>query len=138
MIPKPYFSNVPNLGDLELDYVVLENECPIVFFCKDNQGRVYFCNCVTMQNIQKWTITRIDDETVIKYYNSEISNYEIFKNSPYDIYVATWNYGYESEIYKIVSSTEISDEDLPPKDSYLYLDTSLFDYFACRPDNSSC
>lgn len=91
-----------------------------------------------MQNIQKWAITRIDDETVIKYYNSEISNYEIFKNSPYDIYVATWNYGYESEIYKIVSSAEISDEDLPPKDSYLYIDTSMLDYFACRPDNSSC
>ena len=32
MIPKPYFSNVPDLGDLELDYVVVENECPIVFF----------------------------------------------------------------------------------------------------------
>lgn len=29
MIPKPYFSNVPNLGDLELDYVVVENECHI-------------------------------------------------------------------------------------------------------------
>lgn len=32
------------------------------------------------------------------------------------------NYGYKSENYKIVSSREISDDDLPPKNSYLCIE----------------
>lgn len=137
MIPNPYFSNVPDLGDLELDYVVVENECPIVFFCKDKQDKLYFCNCVTMQNIQKWVITEIERKTIIKYFKGLISNYEIFKNSHHKVYVVTWNYGYKSENYKIVSSANVSDDDLPPKDSYLCADPGEYDDYIEILDNRS-
>ena len=126
-IPNPYFSNVPCIGDLEIDYIIVENECPIVFICKDRNNDLYFCNCVTMQNVQKWAITKISKETIMNYFKNEISNYEIFKNSSHKIYIVTWNFGYKKENNKIVSSDKVLDDDLPPRDSYLYADEGEFD-----------
>ena len=127
MFPNPYFQNVPQIGDLIMDYVIVENECPIVFICKDKNDSLYFCNCVTMQNIQKWAVTKISKEILIGYFKNRMSNYEIFKNSLYNIYIITWNFGYERENYKIVSNDNVSNDDLPPKDSYLCAEDGEFD-----------
>ncbi len=127
MIPTPYFSNIPNIGDLTIDYIFAELDCPIIFTCKDKNNKIYFCICVTMENIQKWAITKVDIDCLKNYFNNEISNYEMFVNSPNPIYILTWNYGCKKEDCKIVSSDMISDDDLPPKNTYINADDGEFD-----------
>lgn len=126
-IPNPYFSNVPSIGDLEMDYIIVENDCPIVFICKDKKDQIYFCNCVTMVEIQKWLITRVNEDILKEYFNNKISNYQIFNNSKNKIFVVTWSYECLKENYKIVSNNNLNDDELPQKNSFLDAEPGEFD-----------
>lgn len=61
MIPKSYFLNVPNLGDLELDYVVVENECPI----DTSEDGIIFELTIDEAN-REYIITSGDGKIIIK------------------------------------------------------------------------
>lgn len=119
MIPSPYFSNVLEIGDLTIDYVFAEQDCPIIFTCKDKNDKLYFCVCITMTNIQKWVLTRISFNRLKDYIDNKISSYEMFKNSENKIFVLSWNFGYSKENCKIITSRDVTDDDLPQKNAFL-------------------
>ena len=119
MNPSPYFSNVLEIGDLTLDYVFAEQDCPIIFTCKDKNDKLYFCVCITMTNIQKWVLTKVSFNRLKDYINNRISSYDMFKNSENKLFVLSWNYGYSKENCKIITSEKVTDDDLPQKNAFL-------------------
>ena len=67
-IPNPYFKNVPQIGDMILDYVFVEDGYPILFTCISGD-RLFLCLCRTLTPNQKWVISEInfsDLEKLIK------------------------------------------------------------------------
>ena len=33
-IPKPYFRNIPLIGDLDVDFIIFQADYPVLFTCK--------------------------------------------------------------------------------------------------------
>lgn len=56
---EAYFSNIANIGNLYLDYVIYEFELePILFTCVDANKNLYLCLCSDIRYGQKWFITK--------------------------------------------------------------------------------
>ena len=117
---KTYFKNIPEIGDLTLDYVFAESDCPIIFTLKDKKNKLYFCVCTLMTGRQVWVLRQVMPKEISRYINNEISSYDLFKKYHGGIYVLSWNYGYKQEQCDIFSSVLVPDEVLPQKDVYFY------------------
>lgn len=53
-----YFENVAGIGDLYLEYVLLEFEAePILFTCVDRCGQLYICLCSEIREEQRWIVS---------------------------------------------------------------------------------
>lgn len=117
-IPNPYFKNVPEIGDLVLDYIFVENDCPILFTCKSTDS-LYLCLCRTNIGVQQWVVSEISIHTLANMIHNRISIYDAFKKDNRKAYIVTWQKGYAKEGYKILRSSEIKDEDLPDEDVFL-------------------
>ena len=46
-IPSPYFKGIPQMGNLEMDNIFLENGYPVLFTCR-NKDKIYLCICRTL------------------------------------------------------------------------------------------
>lgn len=56
---EAYFTNIANIGNLYLDYVIYEFELePILFTCVDANKNLYLCLCSDIRYGQKWIITK--------------------------------------------------------------------------------
>lgn len=117
-IPNPYFKNVPEIGNLVLDYIFVENDCPILFTCKSKDS-LYLCLCRTNIGIQKWIISEISIYTLASVIHNRISIYGAFKKDDNKACIVTWQKGYAKESYTILRANEIKDEDLPDEDVFL-------------------
>lgn len=126
-IPKPYFENIPYIGDLELDYIFYDNGYPILFTCKKND-LLYLCLCRTVIDEQKWIISEIDIEILEKLMEDEISVYEAFKAKGGRACIATWSKEKPKEEYSVVHSSQLSDADLPSSDLFLDDEGESSDY----------
>ncbi len=126
-IPNPYFSNVPEIGNLSLDYVFAGQDCPIIFTCRDTKGNLYFCICVCMTKTQIWLLTKVSSERMVQYINNRISNNEMFLESKNKIFVLEWQPGMDTENCEITNSQDIEDDRLPPKKVYLDAYENEFD-----------
>lgn len=117
-IPKPYFENIPHIGDLELDYIFYDNGYPILFTCKKD-NLLYLCLCRTVVDEQKWIISEIDVEILEKLMKDEISIYDAFKAKGGRACIAIWSKENPIEEYMVLQSSQLSDEDLPENDLFL-------------------
>lgn len=123
--PSPYFSNLPYIGNLEIDYVFAEYDCPIIFTCIDKDNNIFFCACICMDNIQKWLVTAVDSDTIVDYVKNKVSNREMFTKSNC-VYVLSWKYGFTKENCKMLSGDKIPEDELPPVNTFLEADDEEF------------
>lgn len=130
--PTPYFKNVPQIGNLYLDYIFIEVECPILFTCKDENKKLYLCDCIDIVKEQEWIIVPTTKEKIVKLIKGEITLYNIFKIADGVGCKAYWNRE-EGQRYHLVKSSELEDNELP--DEFLefeedeineYLDYMIF------------
>ena len=117
-IPKPYFSNIPQIGNLDLDYILMEDGYPILFTCK-SRNSIYLCICRTLYPEQKWIISETNIELLRKMATRDISIKAAFKMWDGKSVIATWSKDNPREAYKVFSTTDLSDADLPPNSLYL-------------------
>lgn len=120
-IPNPYFSNVPQLGNLALDYVFIDDGYPILFTCR-NEKSIYLCICRTLTPEQKWIISEVDIEVLKKMVNREIPICVAFKMLQKTSVIATWNKNNPKELYKVFPTANLLDSDLPRSSFYLHED----------------
>lgn len=125
---KIYFNDVPDVEKLYLDEVFFEFEnIPILFSCVDIYEKYYLCICSEIRKIQKWVITPISSELLIKMLKDKITIYEAFKESIENKIIAQYNRATDIS-YKKVKFVDIEECDLPDKDEFLEDEDSFVDY----------
>ena len=117
-IPNPYFKNIPQIGDLVLDHIFVENGYPILFTCYSEE-KIYLCLCRTIYEEQKWIIAEINENLLESIINNKISIFEAFKSTVGKICIARWSKENPYEKYEVVHSSQLKDDDLPDKEIYL-------------------
>lgn len=118
-VPNPYFANIPQLGNLALDYIFVEDGYPILFTCK-NENKIYLCLCRSLSPEQKWVISETNIDILRKMTNREISICEAFKRFNTKSCIALWSKANPVERYSVFSTCELQKTDLP--DDMLFLD----------------
>ena len=117
-IPKPYFENIPQIGDLTLDYIFIENGYPILFTCYKEE-KLYLCLCRTIYKEQKWVISEINSNLLAKIIMNELSIHDALKNGIGRACIAHWNKENQQETFEVISSNQLDDSDLPDKTVFL-------------------
>lgn len=119
-IPNPYFKNIPQMGDLILDYIFLENGYPVLFTCKNKKNNnLYLCVCRTVIGKQKWTISEISVKTLDDMINNRITIHDAFKTDKKYSCIAIWSKDSLAEDYTVIKSSKLLDFNLPDNDVYL-------------------
>ena len=122
-IPEPYFSNVPEIGDLVYLYTFYELERPILFVCRDKKNKLYICSCCELYPQLTWVIANIKAETLISLIHNKCAIAEVFKKgSPK--YIIQWNAKSKNENDTKVESFEQSM--LPDNDEFLDAEEAEF------------
>ncbi len=117
-IPKPYFKNIPQIGDIELDYIFLENGFPVLFTCK-NEEKLFLCICRNVVDQQEWTISEIDFDVLSDLINNKITIKQAMQNDKKIYCLATWSKKSISEEYTVIKGEYLEDEYLPEDNIYL-------------------
>lgn len=118
-IPKPYFSNVPQFGNLDLDYIFMEDGIPMLFTCRSG-SKIYLCVCRTLTPEQKWVISEISIEILDEMVEQKISINCAFKKFNRKSAIVKWHKGSAKEVCSVFPTVDLHDSDLP--DPSLYLD----------------
>lgn len=126
-IPHPYFKNIPRFGNLELDYIFVENGYPILFTCKNNDS-LFLCLCTDNAQKQKWFISPTTIDTITDLLHDRITVYSALKENNNYGCIATWECGDENESYEILLCSQYDDSELPSKDFLLEDDGDSSDY----------
>lgn len=69
---EPYFKNVPNLDNLYIYFIIFEYDCPILFVCKNKKEELFICVCYDIRKTQKWIVSPIDKNSLIKLLKNEM------------------------------------------------------------------
>ena len=93
--PKPYFSDIPGVGCLDIDYIFFEAECPILFTCIDLEENLYLCICCDIRDEQRWIISPTTADKLIKLIKNKISLFDAFHSD--FVFVAVWKKDYQKE-----------------------------------------
>lgn len=126
-IPSPYFKNLPNIGNLQMDFIIFEMDYPILFTCKDSKGNLYLCVCCEVRENQKWVVSPIEVESLIGMLEDRVTIYDAFASGNGKRYIVTWGFGYETEHVDVVNFSGIDRLDLPAKGEYLEAEEHEFD-----------
>lgn len=122
--PSPYFRGLPEHGDLELQFVFVELECPIVFICTNADNEIFLCFCCDITKEQRWIVAPICLRDLFKMIANKLSFYDFYKSAK-PIFKIVWEKGYESEkIYETSFSECIND--VPTEGIYLDYDPDEF------------
>lgn len=120
-IPEPYFENVPEIGDLYIDYIFLEYEYPILFTCK-NDADLFLCLCYDNYKEQKWYLVSISDQVLNDFIHGKISYYNVFKQNNLLGCSIKWSPSVNKESYCLLNALDFEDEDLPNKSVFFDLE----------------
>lgn len=125
-ISDPYFTDVPGIGDLNFDYCIVEYDVPILFICKDKQGKFYLCDCCEIRSKQEMLIVPIVIEDVLALFEKKITLKKFFKDRQSLGYFGIYKIGWTKEKIKKV---ELFDEQVLPADEYLYFNEDEYKEF---------
>ncbi len=69
-----YFFKFEETGELKIDKILFESYHPILFTCINEKADMFLCVCCQADsNIQKWLVTNISPEIIIKLLRNEIT-----------------------------------------------------------------
>lgn len=121
------FIELKKYGQLYVDKIFFESYFPIIFTCKNNDGKVFICVCC--QNNEKgckWLIGKTNGLNIIKMLEDKITIRQLLlEYSSEKISV-----DYVKDEYTITYNNSDWNEDspyLPKKDSYMYAEEGEFD-----------
>jgi len=118
-IPNPYFKNIPQIGNLVLDYIFVEDGYPVLFTCVAEE-RIFLCLCRTLTPIQKWILSEIKLQDLEKLIKNEICIKDAFKAYiEGKACIVKWDKEVASEAYEVIPTAYLGDEELPTQDDFL-------------------
>jgi hypothetical protein len=113
--------HINGLGTLFIDEIFVYYDEPRLYTCKDTNNRRYLINWLgRFENYNKWLYLPINFEELLKLKDGEITLREFYENpeSEYVWTVKQYNDDSLDEV-SLISIKDLTDDDLPDKDSYL-------------------
>lgn len=115
-----YFENVPNIGNLCMDYVFHYDDQPILFSLKDEGNDLYLCVCYELYQFQKWFITKVSFSALKAMADNKSTVLDLFLRNEFILQAQRQRYRKQIS-YQILKTKDI-DPDLLPEESF-YLGT---------------
>ena len=120
------FEQIPGINSLFMEQVLFSFEnIPMIFVCVDSSQSRYLCVCDDIIEEQSWIISKIQNSTLLRILNDEITVLNAFKDK--DVWVATKKAG-QDMMYQFVQYNHIDIDELPLCDQYLEMKESLGRY----------
>lgn len=128
---EPYFVNIGNIGNLTIDFIIFEYECPILFVCKNKEKEYFLCVCYDLRGAQKWILAPVDQATLISLLTDKITIREAFgayKGNEKNRYLVEWKAEYGKDVYvcQTIKFGDIPDEILPVAGEYIEAEEDEF------------
>ena len=104
--------------ELVVDKVFLYYDgIPLLCTCKDEEGKLYFCNCTEMRSEERWVLYPATKQQIEQITTKSKPPAEIFQNSRI-VYMYTISLGTGRGTLKELTVDELSDGDKLPKGEY--------------------
>lgn len=108
-----YFNELPQLGDLALEYVFYEMDEPILFVCIDANQDKFLCSCCFLS--ENWLIAKVSRNQLTSLIDNEITLAELFQQCP-ERYFVEW----DGERFSLTDK-DIPSDAYPRKGAFLRL-----------------
>lgn len=125
-----FFNNVPNIGDLFINKVLLEYESePIIFVCKDSYNNFFLCICDDFIDVKRsWIAVKIPVEDLLDIINDKITLLSAFKKSENKTIIIDYFPDKKSYDYRLMDFSDIDENELPCEDQYLDEKGNFYEY----------
>lgn len=124
-----YFKDVIGYGDLYIDYIIIEDDYPLLFILKNKHNDRFICSCFEIIKQQSWVINKVTISDIKDLLTDKIDIRKafLFDNDNKKIIVHKKNNKY---IYKIVDKEYIINNDIiPDEGDYLESDENEFNEY---------
>ncbi len=127
---KVFFNDVPNIGDLYINMVLLEFELePVLFVCKDSYSNFFLCICDDFIDAKRsWITIKIPVEDLLDVINDKITLLSAFKKSKNKTIIIDYNPDKKIYDYRMANFSDIDETELPCEDQYLDEKENFDDY----------
>lgn len=125
-----FFNNVPNIGDLYINKVLLEYELePVIFVCKDSYSNFFLCICDDfIDEKRSWIAIKILVEDLLDVINDKITLLSAFKKSENKTIIIDYYPDKNTYDYRMMNFSDIAETELPYEDQYLDEKENFYDY----------
>lgn len=118
-IPSPYFKDVPGIGDLELDEIIVDYDYPLLSVLTSERAKHFLCMCYDVSDAQRWIITPVFVAQLKALLRNEITLDAPFKAPDSLKILAEWRSDTKKDTYRQISAEEIPERCLPIAGEYL-------------------
>ena len=125
-----FFSNIPNIGDLFINKVLLEYELePVIFVCKDSYNNFFLCICDDFIDTNRsWIVVKLTVQDLLDVISDKITLLSVFKKSDNKTIVIDYCFNKNTYDYHMIDFSDIDENELPYEDQYLDEKENLCDY----------
>lgn len=126
-----YFKNLPNLGNLNLKWVLLEFEDqPILFVCSSasNDTKLFICLCSEIRTIYRWIVSTTTISNLSRFNRGEIDVLALIAEGNEPRHIIESDEQGEIVLCKPVTLNDFDPLDLPEKNVYFDYDPALNDF----------
>lgn len=118
-IPDPYFKNVPGVGDLKMEQVIVDYAYPLLSVLQDKFGMRYLCMCFDTRGAQQWLITSIPNVVLAALLENKVTLSSPFENPGTEKIKVIMDYHTREETFQRLRADQIQREELPDAGEYL-------------------
>lgn len=114
MYNNPFFTDVPGVGNLNLEEVIVDDICPIFFTLISEKGQRYISVCCELYEEQRWVVAPISSAGLIELLTNKLSIKDaFFTQSNEKCIIAHWSKGNPVLRYEKIAPSELQEQDLP-------------------------
>lgn len=111
---NPFFTDVPGVGNLNLEEIIVDDTCPIFFTLISEKGQRYISVCCELHEEQRWVVAPISNTGLIELLTNKLSIKDaFFTRSNEKCIIAHWSKNNPILRYEKVVSNELPEQDLP-------------------------
>ena len=121
-IPSPYFKDVPGIGNLELDEILVDYEYPLLSVLKSERGEYFLCMCYDVSGeresvVQRWAIVSITAERLKSLLRNEVMLISPFRAPVAVKILAEWKFSTKTDSYtRLKTQEKFPERCLPAED----------------------
>lgn len=114
MYNNPFFTNIPDVGDLNWEEIIVDDTYPIFFTLISEKGQRYISICCELYEEQRWVIAPISNIGLIELLTNKLSMRDaFFTQSSEECIIAHWSKDNPVLQYEIAAPNELPEQDLP-------------------------